>query len=91
MLWLWLEYLWPLSSAWVGTGLAVRLSAVWSSSAGLAFVVGSQAEMHRRILCLTGLVAHSVAVQLHLQQSRNGHSVLGCTTGLVHQPSVLGD
>jgi len=79
-----------LSSAWAGTGLAVRLSAVWSSSAVLAFAVGSQAEMHRQILCSAGLVAHSVAVQLHLQQSRNGHSALGCTPGLVHQPGVLG-
>ena len=85
-----LEYLWPSNSAWAGTDQAVRLSAAWSSSAVLAFAVGSQAEMHRQILCSTGPDSHSVAVQLHLQKSRNGHSALGCTTGLVHQPSVLG-
>ena len=74
---LWLEYLWTLSSAWAGTGPAVRLSAVWSSSAVLAFAVGFQAEMHRQMLCSIGLVAHSLAVQLHLQQPRNEHSALG--------------
>ena len=41
-----------------------------------------------QILCSICLVSHSVAIQLHLQQSRSGHS--SCTTGLVHQSSVLG-
>ena len=68
----------------MGTVLAVRLFAVWSSSVVLAFVVGSQAEMHRKILCSICLVSQSAAVQLHLQQSGNGHSALECTTGLVH-------
>ncbi len=54
------------------------------------FAVGAQAETHRQILCSVCLVSQSAAVQLHLQQSGNGHSALGCTTGLLHQPSVLG-
>ena len=74
----------------MGTVLAVRLFAVWSSSAVLAVVVGSHAEMHRQILCSICFVSKSAAVQLHLQQSGNGHSALGCTIGLDHQPSVLG-
>ena len=74
----------------MGIVLAVILFAVWSSSAVLAFAVGSQVEMHRQILCSICLVSHSVAVQLHLQQSGNGHFALGCTTVLDHQPSVLG-
>ena len=61
----------------MGTVLAVRLFVVWSSLAVSAFVVGSQAEMHRQILCSICLVAQSAAVQLHLQQSGSGHSALG--------------
>ena len=68
----------------------VVLFAVWSSSAALAFAVGSQADMHLQILCSVCLVPHSAAVQLHLQQPGNRNSALGCTTGLVHQLDVLG-
>ncbi len=76
----------------MGLSLAVRLSAIWSSLAVLAFAVGSRAEMHmhKQIFCFTGLVACNAVVLLHLQHSSNGHSAVGCTTGLAHQPNVLG-
>ena len=57
----WLLCLRPLSTVWVGTGLAVRLVAVWSSSAVLALAMGCQAKMHRQILYSIGLVSPYVS------------------------------
>lgn len=89
--WLLFETVWPLSTAWVDTSLAVGLSAAWSSFSCFGLCGGSpKTEMYKQSLCSSDLVAHTFAVQFDLQQSRTGPSTLGYTTGPVHQISVLG-
>ena len=62
-------------TAWVGTALTVRLFAVWSSSAVLAFAAGSHTEMCMQILCSFCLFSHSVAPQ-HIMEEISPYSSL---------------